>query len=403
MAQFHYKALHPSGKVQRGVLEAQNIYDLSRLLEKSKITLIWAKERKEKFLDFHWNRKPKTRDLIEFSFQLSRLLESGVPLLESLQEIATHLGASPLNDTIVEVVRDVESGTSFSDALQKHDQLFDEVFLGLVNVGEKTGKLVPLLKDILTHLQWKENIKHDTQRALRYPLLLGTLMIAAVITLLLILVPQMVHFLSSLGVKLSRSTQILMSTTYFLTSYGIYCVVGLGFLFLGTSRLYHRSKYMRMNLETLLLKVPLYGPFLRKMAIEKFSHVMAITFRNGIDILECLEVSRTIIPFAPIQEEIATIQRAVASGQSLSQAISEFSRLSPLTIRMVKIGEQSSSLSDALTHVHEYYAQDIKNEIDRLIALLEPALLLMVGAVIAWIVMAMFWPLYEASSHLEVF
>ncbi|MEB3702987.1 PulF/GspF-like type II secretion protein [Candidatus Bealeia paramacronuclearis] len=403
MAQFHYKALHPSGKVQRGVLEAQNIYDLSRLLEKSKITLIWAKERKEKFLDFHWNRKPKTRDLIEFSFQLSRLLESGVPLLESLQEIATHLGASPLNDTIVEVVRDVESGTSFSDALQKHDQLFDEVFLGLVNVGEKTGKLVPLLKDILTHLQWKENIKHDTQRALRYPLLLGTLMIAAVITLLVILVPQMVHFLSSLGVKLSRSTQILMSTTYFLTSYGIYCVVGLGFLFLGTSRLYHRSKYMRMNLETLLLKVPLYGPFLRKMAIEKFSHVMAITFRNGIDILECLEVSRTIIPFAPIQEEIATIQRAVASGQSLSQAISEFSRLSPLTIRMVKIGEQSSSLSDALTHVHEYYAQDIKNEIDRLIALLEPALLLMVGAVIAWIVMAMFWPLYEASSHLEVF
>lgn len=404
MAKFKYKALHPSGRTLSGILEAQNIYDLTQLLEKSQITLLWARESRTFSWDISiFSRAPKPRDLIEFVFQLSRLLESGVPLLEGLQEIGAHLHHSPLRDVAVDIIREVEGGKSLSDAAAKHPKVFDEVARGLISVGEKTGKLGPMLNEVLNHLKWKDSIRRDSEKALRYPLLLSSLMMAAIVTLLVILVPQMVEFLTSLGVGIPTSTLILIGVADFLTTYGLFVLGGLGLFVLALIISLKHSENLRTRLETWVLRLPLYGNYIRKLALLRFSHVVSIMFKNGIDILECLKTARTVVKEAPLREEIERIETQVMGGKSLSSAISHFSEFSPLTQRMIKIGEQSSSLGDALTQVHEYYTQDIKNDTERFILYLEPALLVFVGAVITWIVMAMFWPLYEASSHMEAF
>jgi len=404
MAKFKYKALHPSGRTLRGVLEAQDIYDLTQLLEKSEITLLWAREARPLSLDFSlFQKSPKPRDLIEFTFQLSRLLESGVPLLESLQEIKSHLDHSSLRDVIVEIIREVEGGKSLSDASSQHPHIFDEVTLGLMSVGEKTGKLGLMLNEVLNHLKWKDGLRRDSEKALRYPILLSSLMMAAIITLLIILVPQMVDFLTSLGVEIPTSTRILIAVADFLTAYGLILLSGIGLLILLATFALKHSEDLKIRLEKYTLDLPLYGPYLRKLAILRFSHVISIMFKNGIDILECLKTARRVVKETPLKLEIEQIETQVMGGKSLSSAVSHFSQFSPLTQRMIKIGEQSSSLGDALTQVHEYYAQDIKNDTERFISYLEPSLLVFVGAVITWIVMAMFWPLYEASSHMEVF
>lgn len=211
MAKFKYKALHPSGRTLTGTLEAHNIYDLTQLLEKSQITLLWAREARLQSWSFlSLQRKPRPRDLIEFTFQLSRLLDSGVPLLESLEEIKSHLHHSPLRDVVQEIIRGVEGVKSLSDSAAKHPKVFDEVTCGLISVWEKTGKLSEMLTEVLNHLKWKESLRRDSEKALRYPLLLSSLMMTAIITLLIILVPQMVDFLTSLGVEIPTSTRVLI-------------------------------------------------------------------------------------------------------------------------------------------------------------------------------------------------
>ena len=404
MAKFKYRALHPSGRTFTGILEAQNLYDLTQLLEKSKITLLWARETHAYALNFSlFHRSPKSRDLIELIFQLSRLLESGVPLLDSLEEIKAHLHHSPLRDVVQEIICTIEGGKPLSYASSQHPKIFDEVTCGLINVGEKTGKLATMLNEVLNHLKWKESLRRESEKALRYPFLLTCLMVAAVITLLIVLVPQMVDFLSSLGVEPPASTLILIGFSDFLKNYGIFLLSSIVTLILSIMTAVKHSDTLKLHLQTCILHIPFYGPYLRKLAILRFSHVLSIMFKNGIDILECLKTTRTLVKEAPLKAEIMHIETQVMGGKSLSSAIAFFSEFSPLTQRMIKIGEQSSSLGEALSQVHEYYEQDIKNDTERFISYLEPVLLVFVGVIITWIVVAMFWPLYEASSHMEAF
>lgn len=402
MAKFKYKALHPSGRTFRGVLEAQHVYDLVQLLEKSNITLLWARESRFLSREFTlFQKMPKSRDVIEFTFQLSQLLKSGVPLLESLKEMETHLNSSPLRDCVVEMIRDVEGGKSLSQALEKYTHIFDEVSRSLVIVGEKTGKLGGLLDEVLSHLKWKESIRQDVTRALRYPLLLASVMGVAIMILLTVLVPQMIDFLSSFGVEIPTSTHILRGTATFLSCYGFWGMGVIVALVFTVKIALRKSSAFQFHFENALLHLPLYRTFLRKQALLGFSHRLAIMLKNGVHILECLKTVRSTMSYGPLREEILSIESQVIAGKSLSSALTLFSNFSPITQRMIKIGEQSGTLGESLAQVHEYYAQDVKNNIERFMTFLEPGLLVVVGSVVTWIVMALFWPLYEVSSHLE--
>ncbi len=403
MRQYKYRAINSKGRATRGVMNAANERDLYTQLRAHGLELADCKEDKPtRFRFLLGASKIKTRDLIGFFTHLQQLQQAGVPLLDSLADARDSADLPAMRDMVADILRDVSEGTALSDAFGKFPQVFPSLFIAMVRAGESTGDLVESYSQLIKYLKWHDELSLKVKKAKRYPMILGGVISIVLVIMMGYVVPQIVDFIRKMNQELPWYTTSLIATSDFFKAYW-YLIVG-GIIGTGILHqvLYKTLLNYRLNVDKLVLKLPIFGPIVRKINIARYTRTFGVLFAGGIDIINCLRYSQTTITNRHIYLSLNRVEEEVSSGQPFSLALNETGEFPSMVIRMIKIGEETGNLRPVLDQVTEFYSRDVDEAIQSLVALIEPALTLVMGVIILWIAAGVFGPIYNSFGNLDM-
>jgi len=399
MPTYNYVAADASGNTIKGKLTASNDLDLeSRLSELGLVVLESkiVKQRKQLFAS-----KVEVRDLILFCVHLEQLEKAGVPILSSLADMRDSVENPVFRDIMADLYESVKNGELLSASLAKRPDVFSDVFVGLIAAGEKTGKMAEAFGHLSHHLKWNEELKSSMKKAIRYPIVLLLVMTCVLTMMMLFVVPQLVDFLTAQGFDLPAHTKALIFVSDVFADYWLIILGGpiAGLFFL--SFMYKNSSAIKYKIDGMLLNAPFVGDVILKINLARFTHFFSITFSSGIGVLECLETAANVVSNSVIKEAINFIKQNVADGNSVTRAISATQRFPGLVVRMFKVGEDSGNMEDALDNINFFYDREVNDSVSNMIGMVQPTLTIVMGAMMFWIIAAIFGPLYDSFSKIQ--
>ncbi len=400
MPLYEYKAIDQSGKPVRGSLDAGNVPDLEIRLEKMGLSLVKAKP-KQPGGDLFGRHKITRRDLINFSFHLQQLAKSGVPILEGLQDLRDSEENPAFRDVIASLIEAVETGSAFSQALAMYPRVFDNVFVSLVKVGERSGRMAQVLEDITENLKWQDEIIAKAKKAVTYPAVIGTLIFAVIMFLMIFVVPDIISAIVSLGGEIPWYTQALMATSKFLQNYW-YLVIAFPFVAGFLIRHYYRNNArFRFYMDGLLLRMWPFGEVNEKIKVSRFTRYFALMFASGITVLDAIKLSKTVVSNSVLEEGIDRAWKLISEGASISESFQNIGIFPPLVIRMLKVGESTGRMDESLENVSYFFERDINDRMDKMEPVLQTGLLVTIGGIVLWLIVAVFGPMYDTISTIN--
>ena len=401
MPDYQYRAINQSGRIIRGAVFAANEQDLNGLVESAGLDLIEFKKISEQRLSKIFQQRVKIRDLIQMCVHLEQLQRAGVPLMESLGEVRDSMDTPRLRDALSQITREVNDGGSLSAAFGAHPKLFGNVFQSLVSAGEQTGQMSEAFSQLVAHLKWVDEMSVKVKKATRYPATLGAVVLLVVIFMMSFVVPQVTALLQSNGTELPFMTRALIATSNTIRDYWfmipLLIIGGLA----GVTSGRRMSQDFKYRTDYYLLRIPIIGIVLRKIALARFAYMFATMFRSGIELLACLDASKRLVNNLALSEALSVVREGVQSGLGLSTAMRSSGEFPPLVIRMIKVGEDSGNMSDALNNVAEMYNRDVDESVQGMISFIEPALTVVMGGIMAWIAIAVFGPIYDSLGAIN--
>jgi type IV pilus assembly protein PilC len=400
MPLFKYKAIDQSGKFIQGSLDAGNIADLELRLEKMNLDLITFKQ-KEPGADIFGRNKITRRDLINFSFHLEQLTRSGVPILDGLVDLRESEENPGFRDVIASVIEAVEGGSSFSQALGMYPRVFDEVFVNLIRVGERSGKMAEVLADITETLKWQDEIIGKARKIMTYPLVIGSLVMAVIIFLMVMVVPDIMDAIVGLGGKIPLETRALMAVSDFLVGYWYVVIATPIGAFIGIKSLYKSNERFRYQMDGLLLKVWPIGEVNEKIKISRFTRYFALMFASGITVLDAIKLSRAVVDNRVLEDGIDRAWTQISEGGSISGSFQNIGIFPPLVIRMLRVGESTGRMDESLKNVSYFFERDINDEIDKMEPVMQTTLMAVIGIIVLWLALSVLGPIYDTISTIE--
>jgi len=404
MPKYNYRALNKNGRPVRGALSAANETDLFQQLQDGGFELIDCKEVNTKTSKFKVFGKSgvKTRDKIQLFVHLEQLQKAGVPLLEGLADIRDTTESAKLRDVAAEVHREVSEGASLSEAMAQHPSVFDNIFISLISAGEETGNLINSFEQVIKHLKWKDAMDAKIKKATRYPKILLIVVFGVVAVMMGYVVPEVTGFLENIDQVLPPITLALMATSAFMVDYGLYLVLGFVAIYMAFKIARGASATFKYHTDYLALRIPVLGPLTRKISLSLFCQTFAVLFISGLEVLKCLNAASKTSNNLVIREALENVQEQVREGNPISKSLETTGEFPLMVVRMVKIGEDSGNLSGVLNQVAEFYDKDVNESVDAMIQMIEPALTVVLGGIILWIVAAVFGPIYDSFGDVGI-
>ncbi len=400
MPQYNYKAVNDRGRTIRGALTANNEVDLFQRLRESGLELITCNTARERRRIPFLSGGVPHKEIIQMCMHLAEMQRAGVPLIDGLSDVRDSVESPVLRDAMAEVWRDVNEGSQVSAAFAKHPKLFSFVFVGLISAGEVTGNLTESFNHLVKHLKWHDAMSSKIKKTIRYPLFTLVVAVSVIFFMMLLVVPEVVGFLKSSSSELPLITIALINTSNFFIDYWWLVLTLPVAAFILIRMLARTSEDFAFWLDATILRMPVAGKVIRKIALSRFSHFFAVMFQSGIEILKCLESAKDVVGNRALAESINLVQQSVRAGNRLSAALLNSGEFPNLVVRMVKVGEDTGALSQTLEQVTEFYDREVSDGIDAMIGSIEPLLTLTVGTILAWVVMAVFGPLYDNLGKL---
>ena len=401
MAVFAYKSVDNEGRRVTGRLEAANLIDLEQRLTRIGLDLLTADSTSGSSRGLFSGRVTR-QDVITFCFQMEMMTAAGVPLLEGLAELRDSVESAPFREVLGSLIEAFEGGKTLSQALAGQPAVFGDIFVNLVGAGEKTGQLVEVLRRLSDTLKWQDELAAHAKKIVIYPAFVGSIVLGVITMLLLFLVPEMAKFLKSMNQTLPLQTRVLISTSEFAVKYW-YLVFGLPALAVfGLVTAIRLSDQLAYTADRLKLTIPYVGPILRKIILTRFASTFALMYSSGITVLEAMQISETVAANRVISAGLARAGALIREGQGIGAAFDAVKLFPPLVLRMLRIGETTGALDQALLNVSYFYNREVKESIDRVQAMIEPALVLVLGLVLGWVLLAVFGPLYDSISKLKL-
>ena len=371
--------------------------------------LIRADLRRQGITPTRVRRKPKPlfggaghritpKDIAVFSRQLATMLKSGVPLVGSLEIIGGGSQNPRMGKLIGNIKQDVESGSTLAEALGKHPVQFDELYQNLVNAGESAGVLDGLLDSIATYKERIESIKGKIKKALFYPAAVIAVAILVSAILLIYVIPQFEETFSSFGADLPAFTKLVVGLSRNMRDYGFfYLIVGVGSI-IGIVMLKKRSLKFNHFIDRLSLKIPIIGPILQKAALARFARTLATTFAAGVPLVDALTIVSGSTGNQVYNDATKEIREDVAVGHSLKLGMEQAGVFPHMVIQMTAIGEEAGSLDDMLNKVADFYEDEVNDAVDAMSSLIEPFVIVLIGAMVGSMVIAMYLPIFKLAA-----
>ncbi len=397
MPQYKFSAIDKDGKSFKGRIQAANELELEHRLSVQGQDLITCVEAKASY--YFWTKNRLTRrEILNLLFQLEQLTRSGVPLLDSLRDLRDSTEPGHYNAVLAGLVEQIEGGKTFSAALAEFPNDFDKVFVALIAVGEETGELPKILKDMGETLRWLDELIAAAVKIIIYPSIVLTVVLAVTAFLMIYLVPKLIPFIKEMGGEIPGHTLLLIAVSDFCINYW-WLIILLPFaivFFIKNSA--KKNPKFRFNLDQVKLKLPILGNISLKIKLARFASYMALLYSSGITVLRALEISKGLVGNVVIASAIENASKTIAEGKSISESFSRIPLFPPLVVRMIRVGENTGKLDEALMNVSYYYNREVKEAIDKIEPAISPILTVVMGVMLGWIMLSVLGPVWDAVT-----
>jgi type IV pilus assembly protein PilC len=401
MALYHYKAITSKGKVRHGNLDAANVEDLEHRLRQMALDLITCRVRSP-HKPLFGVRKIQRVDLINFCFHMEQLLQAGVPLLEGLADLRDSIEHPRFQDVITNLVSEIEGGKTLSAAMADHPQVFDVLFVNLVIAGEATGELAKVFAALTKTIKWQDELAATTKKLLLFPAFVGSVVLAVTFFLMIYLVPQLVTFITGMGGELPLHTRALIATSNFCVNYWYLILLLPTALFFGIKFLAVASTRVRYHIDDWKLRIWLIGPILKKILLSRFANFFAMMYAAGIPVLHSLKIAEGIAGNLVIKEALQEVAENIQDGASIAASFENSGLFPPLVVRMLRVGETTGALDDALLNVSYFYDRDVQDAIAKAQTMIEPVMTVILGAILGWVMLSVLGPIYDMISKISL-
>lgn len=401
MPQFTYKAIDARGKAMMGQIEAVNFVDLEMRLQRMGLDLVSGGPTRRSANPFRAG-SIKRQDLINFCFHLEQLTSAGVPLVEALADLRDSVENVRFREIISGVLESIGGGRNLSQALSDYPDVFSTVFTSLIRAGEDTGKLSEVMKELSETLKWEDELAAQTKKLILYPAFVGSIVVIVTFFLMIYLVPQMVGFIKNMGQEIPLQTRILIQVSGFFVNYWWAIIAAPVIFFTGLKTLARVNAQVRYHIDRIKLATPMLGPILRKIILSRFAGTFALMYSAGITVLDAVRSSEEAAGNVVIQDALHLAGQQIADGKNVTSAFQDVGMFPPLVIRMLRIGESTGALDKALLNVSYFYNREVKESIAKVQVMIEPAMTVILGAILGWVMLSVLGPIYDTISKIKI-
>ncbi len=399
MPVFTYKARTVGGESQSGEITASTEADVVGQLRRRRLVVVSVRE-KPKELKFSLGGRIKTKDLVLFTRQFATMINAGLPLVQSLDILATQQPNKRAAEKIRAVLHDVESGSTLADAMGRHRDFFSEIYVNMVAAGEAGGILDVILLRLAEYLEASEKLRRKVKGAMFYPATVMGFSGLAIAVLLIFVIPTFAGFFESAGVALPLPTRIVMGLSDFLISWwwAVAAVLaGIGWLF----RAYRKTPAGRLTTDRLMLRIPILGQVLRKAAIARFSRTLGTLVQSGVPILDGLEITARTAGNRVVEDAVMKSRASIAGGETIAEPLKRSAVFPPMVVQMINVGEQTGGLDDMLSKIADFYDEEVDASVGALTSIIEPVMIVFLGAIVGGMVVAMYLPIFDIIKTVE--
>lgn len=399
---YTYRVRDRQGRIITGTLEADTQSAVTQKLREMGYFIIQVEEEKPSLAKKEirlFKPKVKPKDVTVFTRQFATMINAGLPLVKCLSILAEQTESPVLSEVIEDIRHEVEMGRSLSDAMAKHPQVFKELYTSMVRAGEIGGVLDDVLLRIATTLENDEEIRRRIKSALTYPVAMFAISIILLIVMLIFVVPTFERMFSEIGATMPALTRFVMALSRFLTGWGglivLVILVG-GFVVFGR---WIRTPAGRKFMDSLKLRLPVFGPLAHKISISRFSRTLGTLVASGVPILQALDITSKTVGNVLVADAVNAVRAGVKEGESIARPLSQSDLFPPMVTQMLAIGEETGALDTMLNKVSDFYDSEVAATVEALTSLLEPLLIVFLGIVVGTIVLSLYMPIFSLISQ----
>jgi type IV pilus assembly protein PilC len=394
---YAWEGVDRRGNRVKGQTRASDVTTVRAELRRQGVNPLKVKKKAQPLLGTR-KKKIKPGDIAVFSRQLATMMAAGVPLVQAFDIVGRGHDNPSMQDLILSVKADVESGTALTEALAKQPLYFDDLFCNLVAAGEHAGVLDVLLDKIATYKEKTESIKGKIKKALFYPAAVIVVAVLVTTVILLFVIPQFKALFTSFGADLPAFTLMVIGISDFVRSWWWGIGLTLGAAAYGIGSLWKRSAKFRELIDRGTLRIPIIGPILHKASIARFARTLSTMFAAGVPLVEALESVAGATGNSVYAQAVLQMREEVATGQALQLSMRQRNLFPHMVIQMTAIGEESGALDEMLGKVADFYEEQVDNAVDSLSSLLEPLIMVVIGTLVGGLVVAMYLPIFKMAA-----
>ena len=399
MPSFEWKGRDRGGRAQSGVLVADNKEAVFAVLRRQQVVPIAVKEKGKEITLPRLRRGINEKAVAIFTRQFSVMIDAGLPLVQCLQILGEQQEHKGFQRIILQVREDVEAGSSLANAMKRQPQAFNDLFVNMVAAGEAGGILDTVLQRLATYIEKAARLKAQVKSALIYPAAVIAIAMLVVYIILWKVIPVFATLFISLGAELPLPTRIVVAMSNFIGRFwwAIAAAVAAGVFFL---RQYYATENGRMVIDRILLRSPIIGMILRKIAVARFCRTLGTLLSAGVPVLEALEITARTAGNAVIEQAILQVRKAVEEGKTIAEPLKATEQFPPMVVQMISVGETTGAMDTMLSKIAEFYEEEVDLAIAGLMRLIEPVIIFFLGVVIGGIVISMYLPMFDLISKI---
>lgn len=399
MTLYRYRAIDAAGVIAKGEVEALNEFDLEAQLKNIGLELIQAQPLKSTARRVSKLSRP---ELINFLFQLEMMLRAGVPILSILADLRDVADTQEMKSLCGVLYEKIDAGSTLSESFAGMPGVFPVLVINLVRTGEVTGQLPEVLDEIGRSLKWQDELASKTKQLMIYPAFVTVVITGVVVFLMIFIVPQIVGFITGMGQEIPLQTKLLIWVSDAFVHYWWLILSAPAILIFGVLALAKIDPRIKYMLHAFLLRIPYLGPVIKKIILARICDTQALTYRTGIAVLEGLDYCRDVSANLVVRDAVERARDRIANGAPISEGFAAQKMFPSLVIRMLKVAEETGDWDGALKNISYFYNRDIKESIERVQAMIEPALTVVLGSIIGWVMLAVLGPIYDTISKIKM-
>jgi type IV pilus assembly protein PilC len=395
MPVFTWEGKNRKGEVKKGEMEAVNEAAVNANLSKQGVisTLVKVKTSDTKATKV----KVSTKDLVVFTRQFATMIDAGLPLVQCLDILSSQQENKGFKAVLTQVKGDVESGSTFADALKKHPKVFDNLYVNLVAAGEVGGILDTILNRLAAYIEKAMKLKSQVKGAMVYPISIITIAAVVIIGLLVFVIPIFASMFADFGQALPMPTQIVIAMSDFLQRWWWLMGASAYGAFFGFKK-YYATEGGKKVVDELVLKLPVFGDLLRKVAVAKFTRTLGTMITSGVPIMDGLEIVAKTAGNKTVETAIMKTRESISAGKTISEPLAQSGVFPSMVCQMISVGEATGALDNMLNKIADFYDDEVDSAVDAMTALMEPALMAFLGVAVGGLVIAMYLPIFKLAG-----